>query len=326
MRARAGIHGIQIVHQRFHRLIGGAVGFLYGLFVRERLHARNIRFAHAQLRQLFALPGDEFVVLHQRGARRAGQDHIQRKIGADVRARVVHAAKQFQRAHHVIRVALHKGLAHAFGHGIIEVHDALPAVLVVLVGLDGDAGERGIAVDVPRFAQIALSCGETVFEQAEQIDLAAGRGEGEEIHIVDVDIAIAVRLGVFGLDHAQKVELFRAFGAVLQHGAHGGIAIDIGVFALEVGIFGGTESNILINLHQPSVDFAHAAALGAIENIAFGGAHKAVFNEDFFNRVLHLFNCGHFDGFAFFQFCDDLVREPFRRLFRFGAAAGVESF
>ena len=229
----------------------------------------------------------------------AGQDHIQRKIGADVRARVVHAAKQFQRAHHVVRVALHKGLAHAFGHGIIEVHDALPAVLIVLVGLDGDAGERGIAVDVPRFAQIALSCGETVFEQAEQIDLAAGRGEGEEIHIVDVDIAIAVRLGVFGLDHAQKVELFRAFGAVLQHGAHGGIAIDIGVFALEVGIFGGTESNILINLHQPSVDFAHAAALGAIENIAFGGAHKAVFNEDFFNRVLHLFNCGHFDGFAF---------------------------
>ena len=249
LRARAGIHGIQIVHQRFHRLIGGAVGFLYGLFVRERLHARNIRFAHAQLRQLFALPGDEFVVLHQRGARRAGQDHIQRKIGADVRARVVHAAKQFQRAHHVVRVALHKGLAHAFGHGIIEVHDALPAVLIVLVGLDGDAGERGIAVDVPRFAQISFAGGKAVFEQAEQVDLAAGRGEGEEIHIVDMDIAIAVRLGVLGLDHAQKVELLCAFRAVFQHGAHGSVAIDIGVFALEVGIFGGTEGDVLINLH-----------------------------------------------------------------------------
>ena len=182
-------------------------------------------------------------------------------------------------------------------------------MLVVLVGLDGDAGERGIAVDVPRFAQISFAGGKAVFEQAEQVDLAAGRGEGEEIHIVDVDIAIAVRLGVFGLDHAQKVELFRAFGAILQHGAHGGVAIDIGVFALEVGIFGGTESNILINLHQPSVDFAHAAALGAIENIAFGGAHKAVFDQDFFNRVLHLFNRGHFDGLALFQLCDDLVRE-----------------
>ena len=53
---------------------------------------------------------------------------------------------------------------------------------------------------------------------------------------------------------------------------------------------------------------------------------KAVFDQDFFNRVLHLFNCGHFDGLALFQLCDDLVRELFRRLFRFGAAAGVKSF
>ena len=49
------------------------------------------------------------------------------------------------------------GLGDARGQAVIEVRDALPAVLVVLVGLDGDAGQGRVAADIVGLAQEAVA-------------------------------------------------------------------------------------------------------------------------------------------------------------------------
>ena len=127
-------------------------------------------------------------------------------------------------------------LAHAIGQTVIEVADRLAAVLVVLVGLDGNASKRGVRRNVVRLAQHAVACGETALEQLAQLNLAARGGQRVEVQVVDMDVAFAVSARVAGIQNAHLVELLRGFGAILQHGAHGGVGVDVGVFALHVGV------------------------------------------------------------------------------------------
>ena len=62
-------------------------------------------------------------------------------------------------------VFLTVGLYNALGHGKIKVRHALAAVHLVLVCLNGDARERGVAADVVRLSQIAVACGKSVLKQ-----------------------------------------------------------------------------------------------------------------------------------------------------------------
>ena len=165
-------------------------------------------------------------------------------------------------------------------------------MLVVLVGLNGNAAQRGVAGDVLGLAQVAVAGGEAVPEQGGQLNLAAGGGEGVEIHVVDVNVALPVRLGKAGVQHIHVVELLGALRAELQHGAHGGIAVDVGVFALDVGIDGILEGDVLEGFHQAGVHFAHAAALGTVKDIRLGAADKALFNQHALHGVLHLLHRG----------------------------------
>ena len=65
-----------------------------------------------------------------------------------------------------------------------------------------------------------------------------------------MDVTVAVRRrGVFGQDIVVD-EKFGALRAVFEHGAHGRIAVDIGVFALDVFFDGGRESEFFIYIHQ----------------------------------------------------------------------------
>ena len=79
------------------------------------------------------------------------------------------------------------------------------------------------------------------------VDIAADVGGG---HILGQDVVIDKVLG--------------ALGAVLQHGAHGGVGVDVGVLALHVGIGGLGEGDVLQSLDEAGVHVAHTAALGAI--------------------------------------------------------------
>ena len=80
--------------------------------------------------------------------------------------RLLGAQKQLQRARQIVAVALVVGLLHAGSHAVIKIDDALPAVLVVLVRLNGDAAQRRIAVNIVGLAQHPVPRGEAAVEQA----------------------------------------------------------------------------------------------------------------------------------------------------------------
>ena len=69
--------------------------------------------------------------------------------------------------------------------------------VVVLIGLDGDTCQGGITL-------MSLGCAENRgpwrnrLEQLEQVDLAAGGGEGVKIKVMDMDPALLVRPALLG--------------------------------------------------------------------------------------------------------------------------------
>ena len=83
------------------------------------------------------------------------------------------------------------------------------------------------------FPQRPVPRGKAPVKELDEVDLGAGGGaHGRKIHVMDVDVAVGVGAGVLRVHHEHLVELLRALAAILQHGAHGGIGVDIRVFAL----------------------------------------------------------------------------------------------
>ena len=135
LRAGAGVHGVEVVDEGFHGLVGAAVGIAQGLLCgvgvglgqhfglvrrsRGQAAAVVLNGAHAGA---FAQPGLEG--LHQLAGRFGVQPGGNAHIGAQGAA-----------------VFLAKGFDNAASHGKVEVGHALAAVHFVLVGLDGDAGQ-----------------------------------------------------------------------------------------------------------------------------------------------------------------------------------------
>ena len=75
------------------------------------------------------------------------------------------------------------GLGHPLGHAVVKVGDGLAAVLVVLVGLDGDGRQGGVALDALGLPEIAVAGGKAPMEQLQNVDLAAGGGQGVEVDV-----------------------------------------------------------------------------------------------------------------------------------------------
>ena len=175
-------------------------------------------------------------------------------------------------------------------HPIVEIRDALPAMLVVLVRLDCDAGERGITLDVIRLPQEPMSWTEAAPKQLFNIDLAAGGCEGEEIKVVDMDVPVQMGLRMDRIEHKHVIELFCAFRAVFQHGAHCSIAVNVGVLPFNIVFPCGLIGQFLIGFHQAGVHIADAGALRPVEDIFLRGAGMAGLDQLVFNRILHLFD------------------------------------
>ena len=129
---------------------------------------------------------------------------------------------------------------------------------------------------------------EPVFKQLDNINLAAGSSQRIEIQVVDMDIALGMSLGKDRIQHIHFTELLGAFRTVFQHGSHRGIAVDVGVFPLDIVICRRLKGQILVNAHQFGIHVAHAGAFRTVEDEFLGGTGMSVFNEDFFHRILHL--------------------------------------
>jgi hypothetical protein len=72
-------------------------------------------------------------------------------------------------------------------------------VLVVLVGLDGDAAQGGVGRDIVGFPQMSVAGGKTALEETDDIDLGTGGGQRQEFQIVNVDVTLGMGTGVLGV-------------------------------------------------------------------------------------------------------------------------------
>lgn len=79
-----------------------------------------------------------------------------------------------------------------------------------------------------------------------------------------------MRAGVLGIEHIQVIELFGALRTIFEHRAHGRVAIDVRIFALDIGLRRILECDILQNVHQARLGLARTAALCAVEDIRLG--------------------------------------------------------
>ena len=105
-----------------------------------------------------------------------------------------------------------------------------------------------------------------------------------------MNVAVLVHLAVHGVQYAQLIELLGRLRAVFEHGAHGGVAVDVGVVALHVRLARLVERQLVHRLHQPRIGFADARTFGAVQYVLLGGAHQPVLDENGFHLVLHLFD------------------------------------
>ncbi len=91
------------------------------------------------------------------------------------------------------------GFSNTGSHAVIEIGNALPAMLIILIGLNGDTGQGRIAVNIVRLSQMAMPGAEAILEELDDINLTAGCGQGEEIQVMNMDITLFMGSGMLGL-------------------------------------------------------------------------------------------------------------------------------
>ena len=232
------------------------------------------------------------------------------------------AEHEFQPRAQRAAVFLHIGLGDAGRHVVVKAGNRLAAVLVVLVGLYGDAGQCGIATDVLRLAEHAVARRKAALEQRRQIDLRAGGRQRQEVEVVDVDVALAVGARVLRPQDIHVVELLGALRAVLEHRAHRGIAVDVRVLALDVGIRRVLEGDVLQDVHEAGLRLPGAAALGAVEDVGLRRAGVALLDEHLLHPVLHALHCRHVDALVAVDAPRHERGQPLRLRLALGAVHG----
>ena len=129
-----------------------------------------------------------------------------------------------------------------------------------------------------------------------------------------MDVAFPVSTAVLGVQNEHLAELLGTLGTVLQHGAHGGVAVDVGIFTLDIVLQRGLEGQIFVNLHQTGVHFPGAGALVAVQNVLFGGTGMAVLHQNLFHRILDLLHGGQGDHIFVVQQLHYLLRQTLGHL------------
>ena len=194
---------------------------------------------------------------------------------------------------HGLEIFLAEGADHAVRHGVIEIRDGLAAVHLVLVGLNRDAGQGRVGLDGIRLPDVAVSRTETVLEKLNQINLTAGLRQHIEILVMDMDVPVQVgRRDILGQDIVVH-EIIGSLGAVFQHGAHGCVRVDIGVFPLDIRVRRAAKSQLLVNLHQIRLGFAHLRVLSPVEDVGLRRLRETARDQLFLHNILHLLHLRH---------------------------------
>ena len=161
-------------------------------------------------------------------------------------------------------------------------------MLVVLIGLYSDTCKSGVAFYIIRLSQMTVTRRKSAFEQLYQVYLAACHRQCIEIHVMDMYVPFFMGFYMFRVDDIHLVELFCSLRTILEHCPHGGIAVYVGVFTLDLIFLCLFESKVLIYLHELGVHVADPCPLRSVKDVFFGCAGMSVLYQDLFNRILYL--------------------------------------
>ena len=204
------------------------------------------------------------------------------QLGALQRHAAPHAA---QEQRHVGQVTA-EGFQHARGHEMVERRDRLPAVLLVLVGLEDDRGQRGVALDRLRRAHRAVLRRESPFVDVTQIVLNARRGlRGIVVQVVNVNVPVAVGAAVA---HAHQIFQGVVLGDLRGEGHHlprGRVRRHVGVRKVDVVLLDGHDAVHDALDRRAAVAFDVAPL--AVDDITFGDRGVA-FHQPLLDHVLNL--------------------------------------
>ena len=316
--ARARVHRVEVVYESLHRLEGRIVRRVERRPVGVVMRARRELFGNFLVATRLLMRGqevDERRLVDVRAADRdaQGQERAANLLGQELRVVLLHAERDGKEVRQLLEVELAEGLPYARRHRIVEVRDRLSAVHLVLVRLDGDAAERGIGADVVRFAQVTVPRREAVLEELQEVDLAARFRQHVEILVVDMDVAVDVRRrDVLGQDMMVD-EVFRSFRTIFEHCAHRRIGVDVRILALDVGVLGTLEGQLIVDVHEVALGVTDLRMFRAIEDVRFRRRGEIVLDEDLFHSILN-----ELDGRRFLPFdaVDDALRELFKLMLR----------
>ena len=316
-----GVHGVQIVDERLHGLVGVALRAAQGCLFRVGGQGLALLGIHGGGPFLGKeLQGHADALCEIRQGQHVHRLYVGNYLGSEVcSALVIRIFLDLDPGCHGVRVGLAEGLGNAWSHGKVEVGYGLAAVHLVLVGLDDDTGKGRTGNDVLRGAQMAVAGGKAVGKKLQGIDLAAGLSKQIEVLVVDVDVARDVGSGNVRGQHMVVAEILGSLGAVFEHGAHGAVAVHVGVLALHVHCVGRGEGKRVVDAHERTLHIAAAGVIRTVEDIGLGCGRKAELNQGVFHQILHVFHC-HCVLFRIKLF-DHLVGHKFDVLIRHDALA-----
>ena len=107
-----------------------------------------------------------------------------------------------------------------------------------------------------------------------------------------MDRAFPVGLGVLRAEQIHLVIGLRAGGADLKHGAHGRVAVDVGVVPLHVAGPGVDPGDLVDGLHQGRIRLPGTGPVGPVEDIRLGRVGEAVVHQLLLHLVLNGLNIG----------------------------------
>lgn len=129
-----------------------------------------------------------------------------------------------------------------------------------------------------------------LLEELAEVYLRAGRRQGEEVQVMDVDAAFPVRLGELRCDNLLQVVFLGYLATVLEHGTHRTVGVDVGVLALVVAFNGVTKGKVEHGLHDVRPALPCIRALLPVQDVCLGHGSVAKLDKTRLNKVLNGFD------------------------------------
>ncbi len=236
--AAARVHGVEVVDEALHGLVRLAARGVVGL-PPDAAHV-----GVGDLQSSAAQRSEERA--HRLVARLDGGDVLGDELLERLAVGRLDAPQAAQEERHVDHV-LAEGLQHARGHEVVEGRDRLSAVLLVLVGLEDDRGQRGVALHRLGRAHGSVLGREAPLVDVAQVVLDAGGGlGGVVVEVVDVDRAVAVGAAVAHAHQILQGVVLGDLGGEGHHLPRGRVRRHVGVRQVDVVALHGDDA-----VHHP---------------------------------------------------------------------------